>query len=175
VSLTSGATPSVSSPDDPVELEPQSVSTPELNHSQGTEISTEQTPPSLQAFLGLTRADQWFLGLVCSVGLVALIVFTARLQGWGVPPIEFVSSPAAAQYRVEINRATWIEWAQLEGLGEKLAKEIVAEREVKGPFTSIDDLIRVKGIGPANLERFRPWLIIESPVAAIPSDKGGDK
>ena len=139
--------------------------TPSIHPDSAAETPTEasSSTPGLWTLLGLTRGDQWFLGLVCSFGLLALIVFAGRLQGWGVPPVRFNRPPDAAyNYRIDINRATWIEWAQFEGLGEKLAREIVADRETKGPFNSIEDLIRVKGIGPTNLERLRPWLTCET-------------
>jgi len=135
---------------------------------------SSSSAPGLWTILGLTRGDQWFLGLVCTFGLLALIVFAGRLQGWGVPPIRFNRpTDTAYKYRIDINRSTWIEWAQLEGLGEKLAREIVADRETNGPFNSIGDLIRVKGIGPTNLERFRPWLTCETQETTIP-DKTSD-
>lgn len=124
-------------------------------------ITSASSAPSLWNLLGLTRGDQWFLGLVSTIGLLALILFAARLRGWGVAPLKF-EHRAEYQYRVDINRATWVEWAQLEGLGEKTAREIVADREANGPFKNIDDLVRVKGIGAKNLERIRPWLILDS-------------
>ena len=61
-------------------------------------------------------------------------------------------------FRVEINSATWIEWMQLDGIGETMAHRIVADREANGPFQSIEELQRVRGIGPATLDRIRPWL-----------------
>jgi len=47
---------------------------------------------------------------------------------------------------------------QLPGLGPSLAGAIVAERRVGGPYTSVDDLQRARGIGPAKLEQLRPFL-----------------
>lgn len=63
-------------------------------------------------------------------------------------------------FRVNVNTATWVEWMQLEGIGQSLAHRIVADRELNGPFRSIDDLTRVSGIGPKTLDRIRPWLTI---------------
>ncbi|MFN5741689.1 MAG: ComEA family DNA-binding protein, partial [Planctomyces sp.] len=51
-------------------------------------------------------------------------------------------------------------WMQLEGVGPSLASRIVADREVHGPFATIDDLQRVPGIGPATLDRIRASLRI---------------
>ena len=64
------------------------------------------------------------------------------------------------QFRIEINSATWIEWLQMEGIGQSLAHRIVADRKLNGPFRTIDDVARVPGIGPTTLDRIRPWLTI---------------
>ena len=63
-------------------------------------------------------------------------------------------------FRIDVNSATWVEWGQLDGIGDTMARRIVADREENGPFRSIDELRRVKGIGPKTLERLRPWLSI---------------
>ena len=63
-----------------------------------------------------------------------------------------------AQFQVEINTATWVEWLQLDGIGPTTAHLIVADRKLKGPFASFKDLQRVAGIGPATLDRIGPWL-----------------
>ena len=81
-----------------------------------------------------------------------------QLTGGNIQPVEFSSSDEF-QFRVEINSGTWVEWTQLDGIGPKTAKSIIADREANGPFKSIDDIERVKGIGPATLKRIRPFLI----------------
>jgi competence protein ComEA len=84
-------------------------------------------------------------------------------SGWGVQPIEIERLPERSlEFQLEINRATWVEWMQLEGIGETLAHRIVADRETNGPFVSIEDIGRVKGIGPKTIEKIRPWLRVES-------------
>jgi len=55
--------------------------------------------------------------------------------------------PALAAARVDLNRATAEQLAELPGIGEAKAEAIIAER-AKRPFTSLEDLERVKGIGP---------------------------
>ncbi|RON63719.1 helix-hairpin-helix domain-containing protein [Pseudomonas fluorescens] len=47
---------------------------------------------------------------------------------------------------------------QLSGVGEAKAKAIVAYRETNGPFASVDELLEVKGIGKAILDRNREKL-----------------
>jgi competence protein ComEA len=47
---------------------------------------------------------------------------------------------------------------ELAGVGEAKAKAIVAYRDSNGPFASVDELLEVKGIGKAILERNRDKL-----------------
>ncbi len=50
---------------------------------------------------------------------------------------------------------------QLPGIGPARAAAIVDERRAGGPFAAVDDLIRVRGIGPATLDELRPFLGID--------------
>ncbi|NBB80648.1 MAG: hypothetical protein GVY36_14590 [Verrucomicrobia bacterium] len=47
------------------------------------------------------------------------------------------------------------------GIGPVYASRIIENR----PFSSVEDLIRVKGIGPATLARIRPYFHLEPPTA----------
>ncbi|RMH84861.1 helix-hairpin-helix domain-containing protein [Pseudomonas sp. AOB-7] len=49
---------------------------------------------------------------------------------------------------------------ELAGIGETKAKAIVAYREEHGDFASVDELLEVKGIGQATLEKNRDKLSV---------------
>lgn len=49
------------------------------------------------------------------------------------------------------------------GVGEKRAQRIVEYRAKNGPFKSLDDLTRVKGIGKASVDRNRANLSVGTP------------
>ncbi|MEX0718388.1 MAG: helix-hairpin-helix domain-containing protein [Planctomycetaceae bacterium] len=109
--------------------------------------------------LGLRRGDQLVLGVVIAVALALMAVHWARLGGWGMRPIEIERQPPLVfEHRLDVNVADRLDWTQLPGIGETLADRIVADREANGPFESIDDVRRVKGIGPKTIEALRPWL-----------------
>ena len=73
--------------------------------------------------------------------------------------------------QIEMNTADWIEWMQLEGIGPALASRIIADRDVNGNFRSHEDLMRVAGIGPATLDRIRPYLKLhDGTLSEISSD-----
>jgi len=65
-----------------------------------------------------------------------------------------------ADGKININRASAAELDELPGIGAAKAKAIVAEREKNGPFRSVDDLLRVKGIGPKLLEKMKPSIVV---------------
>ena len=57
---------------------------------------------------------------------------------------------------INVNSASVRELQKLNGIGEVTANAIVAYREENGDFISADDLLNVKGIGQATLEKIRP-------------------
>lgn len=56
---------------------------------------------------------------------------------------------------LDLNAATEAELDDLPGVGPATATAIVAHRQQSGPFSSVDQLLDVRGIGPAKLEAIR--------------------
>lgn len=52
--------------------------------------------------------------------------------------------------------------ANINGVGNKKAEEIVQYRDKHGPFKSADDLTKVKGIGPSLIEKNRDILLVKT-------------
>jgi competence protein ComEA len=61
---------------------------------------------------------------------------------------------------VNINSADAKKLQELPGIGPKLAGAIIEYRESKGGFKSVEELKRVKGIGPAKLNEIRELVTI---------------
>ena len=65
--------------------------------------------------------------------------------------------PKSAAF-VSINRASAKEFEALDGIGPVLASRIVAFRKANGPFSAIEDLLKVPGIGAGTLSKFKTKL-----------------
>ncbi len=61
---------------------------------------------------------------------------------------------------VSLNSATAEQLDTLPGIGPSLAQKIITYRETNGPFTSVDQLGDVSGIGSAKLEQLRPLVTL---------------
>lgn len=120
-----------------------------------------EPPPAEPSWWGLRRGDV----VVGAILVVICCVFGGwhwvRLSGWGLREIE-IERPAEKvfEYRLDVNSATWVEWMQLPGIGETLARRIVDDRERHGPFESIEDVQRVKGVGVKTIAKLQPWLTV---------------
>jgi competence protein ComEA len=60
---------------------------------------------------------------------------------------------------INVNTASADELQRLPGVGPVMARNIIATRSAK-PFESVNDLDRVKGIGPKTLDRLRPIVVV---------------
>lgn len=63
---------------------------------------------------------------------------------------------------LDLNRATAAELTRLPGIGDVLARRIVAYRDSVGGFRSLEQLERVRGIGPAMMNRLAPLIRVGS-------------
>jgi len=66
--------------------------------------------------------------------------------------------PRAPREPIDINAAGAADLVALPGIGPVTAARIVEDRQARGPYRRVDDLLRVKGIGPKKLARIRPHI-----------------
>lgn len=70
------------------------------------------------------------------------------------------SDSDAADLIVNINTATARELKKLDGIGRVTAQAIIDYRTENGEFSSVDELINVKGIGEIKLEKIRDHVTV---------------
>lgn len=68
--------------------------------------------------------------------------------------------------RIDLNRANRAELVQLPGVSDRLAERIEDYRREHGAFASVEELAEVHGLGPATVERLRPWVRVEPELSA---------
>ena len=70
------------------------------------------------------------------------------------------SSEKKVTFPVNINTASKKELDALPGIGEVLAQRIIDYRSANGPFSTVDELTKVKGIGAKTLEKLKPYATV---------------
>jgi competence protein ComEA len=74
--------------------------------------------------------------------------------------------PAAAPVKIDINTADAKTLEKtLDGIGAKKAEAIVKYRTEKGPFTKVEDLSKVEGVGEAAVKKNMDKLTVVAPAA----------
>lgn len=68
--------------------------------------------------------------------------------------------------RLDLNRASHADLRQIPGAGDALVGRIEEQRQRVGGFRNVDELRSVRGVGPATLDRLRPWVTTD------PADMG---
>ena len=100
--------------------------------------------------------------------LVALAIGIALLAGAAARAADGTGGATARPAAVNVNTATLQELEKLPGIGEARAQAILDARKQRGGFKSVDELVDVRGIGPKNLEKLRPYLHVSGKAGGLP-------
>jgi len=110
------------------------------------------------------RAVMLFLAGAVAVGSIVLGLAKVDPAEYGRGDVAREEAVAVSSVDVpllvDLNSADAPELERLPGIGPAKASAIVELRATRGVFKSVDELDDVKGIGPATLERVRPFVVI---------------
>lgn len=102
--------------------------------------------------------------VLSSLNLAAPLVDGSQVlvpkESQSAPSTETGSGTSGATGLVNVNSATNAELETLPGIGEVIAQAIVDHRTENGPFTSVEQLVDVSGIGDATLENIRELVTV---------------
>lgn len=69
--------------------------------------------------------------------------------------------PALQEKSINPNSASQADLERIPGIGPVTAARIIAYRQKNGLFTSLEDMVKVKGIGKKTLETIKPYLTLD--------------
>ena len=132
-----------------------------LNAGIETESATgnvDNTNARLPSTLPSTRADS---GRSTTGAADSGRPATGLDSGHPVAGVSAKSASSDGNLLVPVNTAPASELQKLPGIGPKLAEAIIDYRTRSGPFERVEQLLEVKGIGPAKFGRIRPLVKLE--------------
>lgn len=122
-------------------------------------------------------AYEWIVTALCAICLLLCVgwrlLHRAAPAGWQVQTERYDPGAAARPDTglntdgllpgevIDLNTATRSDLLRLPNIGAVRANAILAWREANGPFSSVEELLNVSGIGPTTLEQLRPHISAE--------------
>jgi competence protein ComEA len=129
----------------------------------GDDIMTNQYLTTIQArFAPVIRHILSIRQIGAATALTLALALGAGLSGISPPAQAQQAATASAVATVNINSADAETLAaRLNGVGQSRAMEIVRYREAYGPFSKVEELAEVKGIGKSTLDKNRTVITLE--------------
>ena len=127
--------------------------------SQTTQQDWSKTPAAMvcAAILGIAS----LAGLYWSMSTDSRPIHQYQSVSYPSPSDRPIAAPA--RLLINLNTANQSDLQLLPSIGPKLAQRIINDRAKQGPFTTLKDLDRVKGIGPKTLARLEEWVTLTQP------------
>ena len=126
-----------------------------------------------------TKSEIILLGLT-AVFLCALAGLSLRDRQDRVPGVVIETEGEAPRGEtapdfppVDLNTATAEELDTLPGIGESLARRIIAYREANGPFGSIEEIMEVSGIGEAKFAELEDRVTVDNGKGEVKNEDSG--
>jgi competence ComEA-like helix-hairpin-helix protein len=104
-------------------------------------------------------------------------VLPGRLPDFtGAAPVEGrAEAPPEPSWPVDVNTADVVELDRLPGVGPARARLIVELRERLGGYSSLEELLEVRGIGPVTLDKLRDKAVVGPRITDAPATVDQDR
>ena len=123
---------------------------------------------------GISRYEKIALGatavfmLVCLLLLAGLSGEAAPYTVTAIPDVDIAGEQMSEGIpdslipgeKINLNTAPVEELQRLPGIGEKRAADIAAWRAEQGPFTNVEELTQISGIGPGTLSAIADYITV---------------
>ncbi|QDT13035.1 ComEA family DNA-binding protein [Planctomycetes bacterium K23_9] len=130
---------------------------------------TTKTPPTNLPVTKMTTVPLMQRPVQLLIVLVVCLLFVSQIRFSQLANPAQDNVPAnrvATGVLVDVNRAELRELSLLPSVGPVLARRIVSDRQLNGPFKSLGDLKRIHGIGDKKLAQIRLYCVSPAPAAA---------
>ena len=135
------------------------VASPGVYELAGSDLRVNDAVEAAGGLLPEADTSQMNLAAGLSDGQKVLVPARAE-EGAAAAPGGGAASQTDAGSLVNINLATADQLQALSGVGEATARAIVEDREAHGPFSSVEDLMRVSGIGQKKFDKLKGQICV---------------
>lgn len=136
------------------------VASPGVYELAGPDLRVNDAVEAAGGLLPEVDTSQMNLAAGLSDGQKVLVPARAEEGAAAAAPGGGAASQTDAGSLVNINLATADQLQALSGVGEATARAIVEDREAHGPFSSVEDLMRVSGIGQKKFDKLKGQICV---------------
>ena len=136
------------------------VASPGVYELAGPDLRVNDAVEAAGGLLPEADTSQMNLAAGLSDGQKVLVPARAEEGAAAAAPGGGAASQTDAGSLVNINLATADQLQALSGVGEATARAIVEDREAHGPFSSVEDLMRVSGIGQKKFDKLKGQICV---------------
>ena len=136
------------------------MASPGVYELAGPDLRVNDAVEAAGGLLPEADTSQMNLAAGLSDGQKVLVPARAEEGAAAAAPGRGAASQTDAGSLVNINVATADQLQALSGVGEATARAIVEDREAHGPFSSVEDLMRVSGIGQKKFDKLKGQICV---------------
>jgi len=92
--------------------------------------------------------------------VLSLVTFVTSHPLTASNKVTATASVTVVNTKLNLNQASVEQLAAIRGINKKAAQDIIEYRQYNSGFVNLDELIKIKGIGPSTLKKIEPFLTL---------------